>query len=55
MAVLQLLGSTDPPVVLALPDVEQGGRGGRSRSWSRRLGFVLRLLAVGLALGEGVG
>lgn len=54
MAVLELLGSTDPAVVLALPDVEQGGRGGRSRRGSRHLRFVLHLLAIGLALGVGV-
>lgn len=55
MAVLQLLGSTDPAVVLALPDVEQGGRGSWSRRWSRHLWFVLHLLAIGLTLGVGVG
>lgn len=54
VAILQLLGSAHPAVVLALPDVEQGGRGGRSRRGSRHLRFVLHLLTIGLTLGVGV-
>lgn len=56
VAILQLLGSAHPAVVLALPDVEQGGRGGRSRSGSGsgHLRFVLHLLTIGLTLGVGV-
>lgn len=49
LGVLQLLGSSHPPVVLALADVEKGRRRGRSQGWDRRVGLLLHQLRVRLS------
>lgn len=52
--VLELLWSSHTPIVLALPDIQQGGCRVRSRCGSWNLWFLLHILPIRLALRVGV-